>query len=235
MPGIQFNLLPDIKLQADKSRRMRDLVYSGAIAVSAISLAIFLIMLFSVDVVQKKQFNDAGKNLDATNTQLKSISNISQVITVNSQLQTLVSLHQNKHITSRIFTYLSQVTPSAVSIGKLDMDTGANTMNITGNADTQKTVNTFIDTLKLTTFKVSGSDTSHPAFTSVVESGFAINPNNVSYTLNLQFDPQLFANNLLDSSGNAQAPVLTVPKLTSTKAAIDDPTNTLFKAQTGGN
>lgn len=233
MAGVQFNLLPDIKLQADKSRRLHGVVYSGAIGISVISLVIFLIMLFSVDIVQKKQFNDAGKNLDSTNAQLKSVANINQIITINNQLQTLVNLHQTKHITSRIFTYLSQVTPSAASVGKLEIDTSANTMNITGNADSQKTVNTFIDTLKLTTFKVGSTDSDHPAFTSVVESGFAINPNNVSYTLNLQFDPQLFANNLLDSNGKAQTPVLTVPKLTSTKAAIDDPNNALFKAQTG--
>ena len=233
MASVQFNLLPDIKLKADKSRRLRDVIYSGAIAISVISLAIFLIMLFSVDVIQKKQFNDAGKNLDSTNAQLKSVANINQIITVNNQLQTLVNLHQNKHITSRIFTYLPQVTPSAVSIGKLDIDTTANTMSITGNADSQKTVNTFIDTLKLTTFKVGDTDSAHPAFTSVVESGFAINPTNVSYTLNLSFDPQLFANNLLDSNGKAQTPILSVPKLTSTKAAIDDPNNVLFKAQTG--
>jgi len=230
MSAIQFNLLPDIKLQADKARHIKDLFYSVAIVVSVISLAIFLVMLVSVDVVQKKQFNDAGKNLDQTNSQLKKIANLSQVVTVQNQLQTLVGLHQDKHILSRMFTYLPQLTPSSVNIGKLDIDTSTNTIEITGSADSQKTVNTFIDTLKQTTFKVGSADSDHAAFNSVVESGFSINPNNVSYTLNMQFDSKLFANNLLDSQGKAQTPVLTVSKLSSTQ----DPANLFQNSGSGG-
>ncbi len=233
MAGVQFNLLPDIKIEADKARHTRSLVYTTAIIITAASLAIFIIMLFSVGIIQKKQMNDAGKAVDTANSQLKNKPNLNQIITINNQLQSLVGLHQNKDITSRIFTYLPQVTPTNVSIGKLDIDLQADTMTITGNADSQKTVNTFVDTLKLTTYTVGSNSSAQTAFPSVVESGFAINPTNVSYTLDLQFDPKLFANNLLDNQGRPQTPKLTVPKLSSTKSAIDNPSSTLFKAQTG--
>ncbi len=235
MANIQFNLLPDVKVQADKAKHLRQLIYTVATLITAASLGIFIIMLLSVGVIQKKQMNDAGKSLDSTNSQFKGKDNLGQIITINNQLQTLVGLHQNKNISSRIFGYLAQVTPTNVSLGKLDVDFGADTMTITGNADSQKTVNTFVDTLKLTTYSVGSGDSAHTAFPSVVESGFAINPTNVSYTIDLEFDPRLFANNLLDSQGNPQAPQLTVPKLSSTKAATDDPTSTIFKAQSGSN
>ncbi len=230
MSKVQFNLLPDVKLQYDKARRIQNLVRRVAVTASVVSFGIFLLMLVVVDLVQKAQLNSAAKAETSSSSQLQNIPNLSQIITVQNQLQTLVTLHQGKHVASRIFTYLPQITPSNASIGKLDMDLQGSTMSISGNADSQKTVNTFVDTLKFTTFKVGDQDSAHTAFPSVVESTFAINSTNVSYTLDITFDPQLFANNLLDAQGHPQEPKLTVPKLTTTKSA-DNP---IFKTQTGG-
>lgn len=226
MSGIQFNLLPDVKLLHDKTQRTRQLVTTIAVAASAISFAIFIIMFISVGIIQKKQMDNAGKSVDTANAQLKSIPNLSTIITVQNQLQTLVGLHQSKHITSRIFTYLAQLTPTSVSIGKFDMDLTTNAITIAGNADNQQTVNTFIDTLKSTTYKV-GQGTAQNAFPSVVESSFAINPGNVSYSLNLQFDPILFANNMLDAQSKPQTPQLTVPKINTANG------QDIFQAQSG--
>ncbi|MBI2592221.1 hypothetical protein HYW36_01970 [Candidatus Saccharibacteria bacterium] len=234
MTRLQFNLLPDTKQRFDKARRLQSLVFKAAIMASAVSLTLFLVMLIMVGVVQKTQLNNAAKAQNAASQRLQNIPNLEQVITIQNQLQTLVGLHQSKHITSRIFTYLSQVTPASASIGKLDMDLSTNTMGVSGNADSQKTVNTFIDTLKFTTFKIGTDDSNQTAFPSVVESAFAINPSNVSYSLDIQFDPQLFANNLLDDQGNPQEPKLSVPTLTTTRRGVNDAGNAIFKDQTGG-
>lgn len=234
MARIQFNLLPDVKLQFDKAKHIQNLVFRVAAVASAISLGLFLLMLVVVHVVQKSQLRSAAKAEDKASSQLRNIPNLGQVITVQNQLKTLVGLHQAKHVSSRIFTFLPQITPSNASIGKLDIDLEGNTMSISGNADSQKTVNTFIDTLKFTTYTVGDQDSPHSAFTSVVESTFAINATNVSYTLDISFDPQLFANNLLDSQGHPQEPKLSVPKLTTTKSGVNDSANPIFKPQTGG-
>ena len=47
------------------------------------------------------------------------------------------------------------------------------------------------------------------------------------------FDPNLFSNNLLNSEGQTQTPVLVVPKLTSTHAALNDPASQLFNDEGG--
>ena len=225
---IQFNLLPDLKLDMDRSKKTRQLVTTIALVVSSISLAIFLVLFVAIVGVQKKQMDNAGKSVDSANTQLQDIPNLSQVITIQNQLQTLVGLHQSKPITSRMFTYLAQLTPANVSIGLFTMDMSTNSVTISGNADSQATVNTFIDTLKSTTYKVGAQDSAHSAFPSVVESSFAINPANVSYGLNLQFDPKLFANNLIDAQGKPQTPQLTVPKQSTADGS------SIFQLQTGG-
>ncbi|MDB5161274.1 MAG: putative Fimbrial assembly family protein [Candidatus Saccharibacteria bacterium] len=232
MSKVQFNLLPDTKLQYNKDQQTKHRVTAIAYSVSAISLAIFLLLLFTVDVVQKKQLSDAAKEVDTASKQLRAVPQIDEIITVQNQLKTLSGLHQNKHVTSRIFTYLPQLTPANVTINKLDLDLKQNTMAIVGTANSQHSVNTFVDTLKFATYKVNSTDSAVSAFPSVVESGFTINPANIGYTISIQFDPKLFANNLVDSNGKSKAPQLTVR---STSAGSLDPSSTLFNSsQSGG-
>jgi hypothetical protein len=154
------------------------------------------------------------------------VQGLDKVLTIQSQLNSLVTLHQNKHITSRIFTYLPQVTPANVSITKLDIDTSTNALTIAGTAGSHATVNAFIDTLKLTKYKIGDQGTSQTAFPSVIESNFAISSNTVTFGLNITYDPKLFANNLTDSSRKTVTPVLVVPK--SGSASTSSNNNQLF-------
>jgi hypothetical protein len=186
MSKVQFNLLPDVKLQYNRAQRLRKTVNSVAFLVSAAAFGVFLLML---------------------------LPELNNIVTVQSQLQALTTLHQNKHVTSRVFVYLPQLTPAGVSINKLTLNLKDQTLLIGGQADSQKTVNSFVDTLKATTFKVSDQDTAARAFPSVQESNFTINPTNVNYTINMTLDPKLFANNLKDSQGQPATPKLTIPQL----------------------
>jgi Tfp pilus assembly protein PilN len=226
MTRIQLNLLPDVKQKYIKAQRIRNLVISISLLAAGASLALFLILFFSVAVVQHKQLKDSQTSIDSSTKKLKSINGIEDALVVQNQLHTLVGLHQNKHITSRLFTYLPQITPDNVSITKLDMDYTTNIMNISGTADSHNSVNSFIDTLKFTTYKIGSTDTAHQAFSAVVESSFGITTNNVSFAITSQFDPKLFSNNLIDSSGKPQVPKLSVPTLSSLQSAAPASTST---------
>lgn len=224
MSTIQFNLLPDVKEQYINTERSRRLVTSIALLASAVSIAIFLLVLFTVDVVQKKQLSDADGQAKQAASQLQKISGIDRVVTVRNQLQTLSGLHQNKHAISRIFLYMPQLTPSSAAIGNMALDLSANTLQISGNADSQATINTFVDTLKYATYKTSNQDSEHPAFSSVVLTSFSVAPGRAGYSINANFDPVLFSNPL------ATPPVLTVKNQVTTRSVIDDPANLLFKS-----
>lgn len=226
MSKVQFNLLPDSKLQINRAKQTKRVVYTIATIATVCSVVLLLIMLAVVDVVQKKMMDDAGAKVDSASKQLQDL-NIGKIVTVQNQLQALTGLHQNKHITSRIFTYLPMVTPPNVSIDKLDLDLGKNTLSIAGTASSQRDVNTFVDTLKQATFKV-GDSAPAPAFQNVVESGFSISGKNVGYSIDMSFDAQLFANNLKDSHGNIVAPVMSVKGGTS-------PSGNVFSGTEGGN
>lgn len=234
MSNVQFNLLPDVKINLQKTERLRKLVLSISILVTASALSIFLFMLFTVDVIQAKSMRDAAKDIDSASNQLKNIPSLDDIITVQNQLKSLSSLHQGKHISSRIFTYLPQVTPSNVSVSQLNLDLKQNTLVITGTAGSQKIVNAFIDSLKNATYTVGDQGSPTIAFPSVIESSFGINAGSVGYTITISFDPKLFVNNLLDSQGKHQTPKLSVPNQITTPSALPN-TNGLFNGQnTGG-
>src|SRR5258708_2354311 len=202
MSQVQFNLLPDSKLARVKSSRSRNLLVSAAVFSAIASAGLFLILLSTTSVIQKKQLNDADKTIASETAKLQSMNGLDKMITVQNQLSTLVDLHKNKHISSRIFSYLPEITPTQVSLGRLALDFKAGTMQIDGMADSQKSVNTFIDTLKFTTYIVNSGDSPKSAFPSVVESSFSIGTKGASYSLSVAFDPALFANSMLDSQGH---------------------------------
>lgn len=227
----QFNLLPDIKLQFIQAERKRNLVVSISVLVSVVSIIIFLVTLSTVSVVQKKQITDADKKISTASTKLQALNGLDQVLTVQNQLQTLVGLHQNKHISSLIFTYLPEVTPTNVSIGRLSLNFSDNKIQLDGTAPNQAAVNTFIDTLKFTTFTIGAGTTPKTAFPEVIESSFGISAQYASYSLSVTFDPLLFSNSQIDKDGHLIVPALSVPKLTSTRSVVDDPSNVLFNGQ----
>ncbi|HEX5395397.1 MAG TPA: PilN domain-containing protein [Candidatus Saccharimonadales bacterium] len=220
--------MPDTKMDVVKASRTRNTIVSIAFLVSAASVAIFLLLLFTVYLVQNKQLSDANKDIEAANAKLKSINSLEKILTVQKQLGTLPGLHQNKHISSRLFSYLPQVTPTNVSITHLTIDTENNQLKISGDANSQHAVNTFADTLKFTTYTVNKGDDQKQAFPTVVESEFALSgatDKQVTYTLDVTYDPALF-------SGSQAAPTLQVPTLTTTRSVLDDPNNQLFTGQT---
>lgn len=227
MAGVQFNLLPDVKLDYIKGQKIRNMVVSIAFLVSGASLAILIIMLTATYGIQRKQLGDATKQITTSTKDLEAIPNLNQVLTVHNQLNTLVGLHDSKHISSRLFTYLSQVTPTNASLGNLNIDFVTNQMTINGTADSQAAVNAFADNLKFAKYSVASSSPL-TAFPSVLESSFNINPSNVSYTLSVQFDPNLFTNNAKDAGGKHQIPVLSVSNQPVRSS------DSLFNSQAGG-
>lgn len=193
---IQFNLLPNVKQEYVKARHTKQLVIVISLAVSAAALAVFILLILTVDVVQKKSLHDVNSDIAKYSKQLKSVPNLDKILTVQNQLNTLTGLHDKKVVTSRLFAYVSQVTPVQASISKLTVDYTANTIIVSGEAPGLDIVNTFADTLKQTNFKTDSTD--KKAFTNVVLTSFGRDSKAATYTLSLAFDPLIFdsANNV---------------------------------------
>ncbi len=222
MSVVQFNLLPDTKARYVKAKKNEQLVVSIALLVAGVALAIFLITMSIVYGVQKKQVSDADKGITQLTAQLNSTPDLSKILTVQNQMGALVSLHQQKNVASRVFDYLQQVTPAPVTVSKLTVSFTGFNMDINGTAPSLAQVNTFVDTLKFTSYK-NAQGAVAKAFPSVVERSFGLNNDGTAnYALNVKFDPNLFVNSKSIS-------LIVPPNLTTTRSVLDD-SSALFKA-----
>jgi Tfp pilus assembly protein PilN len=222
--AVQFNLLPDVKLEYDRQQRTKRLVVAVSSLTVATVVALFVISFVVVDVLQKKLLTDASNDITKYSNNIKKIE---KSLTIQNQLNSLPGLHQKKHMTSLLFDYLPEVTPTKVNIGKLDLDTGASTLTISGTADSVESINKFVDTLKFTDFTTAADSTKKPAFTNVILSKVDRNDKDASYTIDTGFDTALF--------DAAQKVTLVVPQETTTRSVINTPgsTDNLFNGQTG--
>ena len=227
---IQFNLLPDVKMEYIRAQRVRRLVVSASLLVSALSILV-LVLLLSVDGLQRKHLNDLQRDIKSETAVLQGKPNINTILTVQNQLQSLTALHNGKPAATRLFDYLNQLTPASVAITTFSIDYTQYTVSVTGTADSLSSVNQFVDTLKLTNYSTSGSSGTNPAFSNVVLSAFSLNTGTTdasqaaNYTITVSYDKSIF--------DITQKITLNVPTVT-TRAQIQNPSD-LFKGASGGN
>lgn len=227
---IQFNLLPDVKLEYIKARRERRLVVSIAVIAVGVSVGL-LVLVFMVGVFQKKHLSDLSTDITKESKQLQDTPQLNKILTVQNQLTSLPGLHDAKPAGTRLFGYLNELTPAQVNITSFNIDFATYTIKIDGDADALASVNKYIDTLKFTTYHESkdASNKSDPkAFSNVVLSSFGVANNKddksasakslITYNLTLSYDPVLFE---ITKEVN-----LTVPaNLITTRSQLDQPTD----------
>src|SRR5215467_2991209 len=99
---IQFNLLPDVKIQYLKAQRQKHLVvFISTIAIIA-AIALFAFLVTFVDVLQKKNLSDLNADIQTNSNQLKSTPDLSKILTVQNQLKALPGLHDQKAVATRL-------------------------------------------------------------------------------------------------------------------------------------
>lgn len=220
---VEFNLLPDVKLQYIRARSLKRVVISVAVLVAAVFFGIFILLLLFVDVAQKVRLNDLSNNINKSSATLKGNSNLNKILTVQNQLKSLPSVESQAPTTSRLFGYLAQLTPTAATISDMSIDLTADKISVTGGADSLATVNQFVDTLKFTTYD-NGTTSGTSAFNTVVLSSFDFGTANTppaQYTITFGFNPTIFS-----SSDNI---TLHVPTQTTTRSVVDQPGQVLFQ------
>lgn len=217
---IQFNLLPDVKLEYIKSQRARRLVMTVAVLVTGLAVALLLVLL-SINGLQKNHLSALSDDIDKESKQLQREKQIDRVLTVQNQLESLTDLHEKKPAAARLFNYLNKVTPNQVGISNVEVVFADQTMAITGSADALSSVNKYVDTLKFTSYTVDG-EVADKAFNDVVLAAFGLGENNndpaqaATYTITLSYDETIF--------DITQKVDLVVPNLTTTRSEAESPT-----------
>ncbi len=221
MSMIQFNLLPDVKQEYLKAKRLKRLTVSLSFLFASACLIIAVLLFLAVGVAQKNNMRDLNKDITAAAKQVQSTPEINKIITVQNQLAGVTTLHNTKPAATRLFNYLSQVTPTDIALSTVNVDFVGYTFILAGTAKDLLAVNTLVDTLKFTTYTdITTSAKPVKAFSKVILSGFTTTDKGATYQIGLSFDPIIFDNqHRID---------LTVPKTVTTRSQLDQP-NALFQ------
>jgi Tfp pilus assembly protein PilN len=230
---IQLNLVPDVKSKYISAQRKKRTVILSAITVGGVALGIVVLMASYVYLGQKVQLSLLENDIKSNTEKLKKIDGLDKILTIQNQLNVMTDLHSQKPVTTRLFTFLPQITPNDVKIANLDLSYDDGTMQISGTAKSLEAVNKFVDTIKFTDYTTDQNQDKKRAFSSVVLSSFSTSDTDTSYTIALKYDPAIF-------SRDSKTVSLVVPKITSTRSQTEQP-GALFESkpdenqQTGGN
>ena len=221
---VQFNLLPDIKIDYLKAKRQQHMVVLVSVLASVVAISVFVLLISVVYGLQKKNLNDLNADIKSSSKQLQNTKDLNKILTVQNQLKALPGLHDNKLVTSRLYDYFTQATPVNASLSKLDADFALNTMTIAGSASDLTAVNTYVDTLKFTKYTTKSQTSGENAFSDVVLSTFTRDQKGATFTISLKFDPVIFSNN--------ETVDLTIPQTITTRSEVDKP-GALFQSGEG--
>lgn len=226
---IQFNLLPDVKIEYMRTRRMKRILYVGAIMSVVISV-LMIVLTFSMAAVQKNHVNNLDKDISSLETEINSIGDLNKILTVQNQLDTLPGLYDTRPAVDRLPVYINQVTPADADISRLNLDFSTLAIELEGVANNLETVNKFVDALKFTTYTVSvddqeASEQEEPAFSDVVlidfgkdeQEGFS------TFTITMMFNAVIF--------DDTQKVTLKVPSKVTTRSELEAPEEGLFTEQ----
>lgn len=212
---IQFNLLPDVKIEFIKAKRTKRMVMVSSTLVTIVSLAIMISLFLLVNVVQKKHLSNLSQDIASTNKKLQDIPDISKILTIQNQLLSLEDVHNQKPVVSRLRSYVEQVTPSNISISELSVNFTEPKITIKGSGKTLADINKYADTLKFTKYSLEEETESKDAFSKVVLTNFGKGQTDVIFTLDFEYDPAIFS---------AESEVkLNVPKITTTRSEQEKP------------
>lgn len=228
---VQFNLLPDVKQQYIKAVYRRRLITLVCIIVGGTFLTIFVVMFLYVRVNQAKHLSNLDTDIKTGVSELQKNKDLDKILTIQNQLNSLPALHENKVMTSRIFDYLTQLTPIDATVSNVDVDIGNKKITIKGSSTSLLTVNKFVDTIKFTDFKLTGNEPREgKAFSSVVLQSFSIEngtqgsaTSEVNYQIDFVYDEVIFKNTAVDGSAVANSVKLTVPKIVTTRSETQKP------------
>lgn len=224
---IQFNLLPDIKLEYIRAQRMKRSIILIALIVTGVCIAVVSILAINVYGLQREHISNLSSDIEKGEEAIQSIDQFDRILTVQNQLLSLPDLHSRKPEASRLYEYIETIVPSDVRINRVEVDFEDATLRFTGQANSLSEVNRFVDTLKFTNYVVIEDEESDEddgnesrqnterAFSSVVLTNFSREPSEASYTIDLEFDEIIF-----DISQNIQ---LVLEKKITTRSQVERP------------
>lgn len=134
---IEINLIPDVKQELIKAKRVRNMVVSGAVLTGVVSVGIVVLLAVYLFGIQALRSTITDGDITKKSEQLKNVPDIENMLTIQSQLANVTDLHNKKNIDSRLFELLTAINPSnpnSVTFSLVKIDAETKTVHIEGQA-----------------------------------------------------------------------------------------------------
>lgn len=201
---IEINLVPDVKIELLKARRQRRMVTSGAILVAVVAGGIVVLLASYVFGVQTIARNLADSSIKSESEKLKSVSDLPKTLTIQNQLTEINTLHNDKHISSRLFDIISTIVPSgenAVAYSRISFNSEDSTIVIEGEAaNGYEALEVFKKTIDQTkfTYTTDGEQRTVPLATKIYDGDRRYGEDGngqrvLRFTLSFQYSNEIFA------------------------------------------
>lgn len=189
---IQFNLLPDIKIEFIKAQRLKRILIVSSVAASIAAVGI-LLLAAGFSASRKIHLDNLTKDISRLQSELDGIEDLNRILSVQNQLDTLPALYDGRPAVDRLPEFLTKTTPVGVGLGGVTVDFSNSTILITGSSETLQLINNYVDTLKFTTYQTDEEGSQPmPAFTNVTVTQIGRSVDGAGIELSLTFDPQIF-------------------------------------------
>lgn len=205
---IEINLIPDVKKEYLKAKKARMLVISGAIFVSIASVGIVALLGLYLVGVQGLISARADEDIKSNQKELQRVPDLTNMLTIQSQLLNINKLHDQENITSRLFDVLKAIRPiqpNQVTFSSVKYDAETKAVHIDGQAaNGYVAVDVFKKTIEASTFTYQNKD--NKTFTRPL--GQNVTLSNLSYgedasgakvlrfTIDFNYDESLFASSV---------------------------------------
>lgn len=133
---IEINLLPDVKQEYLRARKMRNMavtfsIFAGLIAGAFVVVAVLFLL---IQIGREKLADNGIKN---EYDQLSSVEDLSNLVTIQNQLSLISGQHGSKSMDSRLFSVLQAINPPApndVRFTAVKLDPSSNLLTLEGIA-----------------------------------------------------------------------------------------------------
>lgn len=154
---ISINLLPDIKQARHKARRARQLVITSSIIVIIASILVpVIIVIYHLSVTVR--INLRNDEIAAAKSDLKKVDDLSELLTVQSQLQTIDTVDKGKVHGGNFVSLIERTTPKDTNITSMFSSSEDSRFELSASSPSVPSAENFIDTLLAIEFAESEND-----------------------------------------------------------------------------
>jgi hypothetical protein len=154
---IQINLLPDVKMELLKARKMRTMVTSISIIVAIVAGGVVTLLAMYVFGAQALVEHNTSAAITTEYDKLSKVEDLSKTLTIQNQLSEISSQHENKVYSARLFDLLTTTAPegkNAIAISRLSLSIEENLITIEASAKNgYEALEVFRKTLEKTEFQ----------------------------------------------------------------------------------